>query len=327
MAERKVMSLPEAVERFVQDGDTVYCGYLMLPMALVMELVRQRKRHLELVGASLVYQATMLVLAGCADRVRTGYIQGALRPGSITERMADGRLRFEDYSNQGIALMLMAGALGIPFIPTRSFLGTDYLAPENQHHTGHYPGYRKWQEMESPFDGQKAVLLPALRPDVTIMHAQRADEEGNIQWWGHKGDARWAFWAARRLIVTVEEIVPSDAVRSDPDRTAVPASRVAAVVHCPYGAHPSGVAGFYDFDYRFVGEVLAPALDSDAAFAAFRGEWIDACPTHDAYLERVKARYGPDALDVLKAEPHRPLLPVDYGFAPWFNLPVREDIP
>jgi glutaconate CoA-transferase subunit A len=122
----KVMSEHEAVERFVADGDSVYVGYTSVAYGLTHEIIRQKRRNLECLGGSVGPQATLLFMAGCSNRVRSGYIAGALRPGAVTEMMNDGRLQFEDYSNQAIALMLMAGALGIPFIPTRSCFGTHY---------------------------------------------------------------------------------------------------------------------------------------------------------------------------------------------------------
>lgn len=301
MPENKLMSASEAVNRFIADGDMVYVGYTSVAFGLALEIVRQAKRNLELVGGSVGIQGTVLMLAGCADRVRSGYIGGALRPGLITEMMDSGALRFEDYSNQAIALMLMAGALGIPFIPTRSFLGTDYLDPENQEHPGGYLGEKKWAEFASPFDGRQTVLLPALRPDVAILPAQRADAFGNVQAWGHQGDARWGYWAARKVIVSVEEIVSSEVVTNDPGRTIVPGFRVAAVVHMPFGAHPSAMAGYYDTDYAFHVKTLAGITRDRARLEAFLGEWVYGCPDHESYLRHYGEVFGTDALDALRA--------------------------
>ncbi len=317
MAMSKLMSVHDAVERFVGDGDVIYAGYTSVAYGLCYEIIRQRKRRLDIVGASVGGQATLFFLAGCADRTRTGYIGGALRPGAVTRAMAEGRLRYEDYSNQAIALMLMAGALGIPFIPTRSFLGTDYLRPEYQDHPGGFLGQQKWAQMDSPFDGQPVVLLPALRPDVAVLHAQRADEEGNIQMWGHLGDARWAFWAARKVIVSVEEVVPASVIRSDPSRTVVPGFRVSAVVHLPFGAHPTSIAGYYDYDYGFSASVMRNAGRSQEDYEAFAAEWIDGVADHAAYIEHYREVFGQDALDGLAASSGTtPQDGVRYGYAP-----------
>lgn len=301
MPERKLMSAAEAIGRFVDDGDMVYAGYTSVSLGLTYEIIRQGKRRLEVVGGSVGLPGTFLMLAGCVDRVRTGYIGGALRPGPVTGMMESGDLRYEDYSNQAIALMLMAGALGIPFIPTRSFLGSDYLSPEYREHPGGYLGENKWAEMESPFDGQKVVLLPALKPDVVILPAQRADEFGNVQAWGHQGDARWGYWAGRNVIVSVEEIVAPEVIRNDPGRTIVPGFKVAAVVHMPFGAHPSAMAGYYDSDYAFQARALRGVMRDTDRFEAYLDEWVHGCPDHDAYLAHYRERFGDGALDGIRA--------------------------
>jgi len=328
MGERKLMSAREAVSRFVADGDVVYAGYTSVAMGLTREVIRQRKRDLDIVGGSVGMPGTQLFMAGCSKRTRTGYIGAALRPGVIQDRMSAGDFEYEDYSNQAIALMLMAGALGIPFIPTRSFLGTDYLNPEFVDHPGGFLGKQKWAEMESPFDGQKVVLLPALRPDVALLHAQRADDEGNVQVWGHLGDARWAYWAAKKVIVSVEEVVPREVVRNDPSRTVVPGFRVSAVVHLPWGAHPTGFAGYYDFDYAFQATVFAGIVRSQERFDAYASEWVDGLADHDAYLAHVRAVFGDDTFDRLKAtRGHSPAPGINYTYAPELSFRPLEPRP
>lgn len=325
MRPSKLMTEAEAVERFVADGDSVYVGYTSAAYGLCQAIIRARKKRLEAIGGSVGLQGTMLFLAGCADRVRTGYIAGALRPGFIQEMMDSGELRFEDYSNQAIALMLMAGALGIPFIPTRSFLGTDYLAPENREPPGSYLGDQKWAQLESPFDGQKFVALPALRPDVAVLHAPRADEEGNVQHWGHLGDARWAYWAARKVIVSVEEIVPHEVILADPGRTIVPGFRVAAVVHMPYGGHPSGLAGYYDTDYGYQARTLSRITRSRDAWDAYAAEWIDGVADRAAYVRHYRDRFGEAALEAIRATVGPSPEPgVRYTHAPQLRFRMEE---
>lgn len=317
MPDSKLMSASDAVARFVADGDCVYAGYVTASFGLLHEVIRQRRRDLEIVGASVGNQGTLLFLAGCANRVQTGYVGGALRPGRIQDWMASGDLRFEDYSNQAIALRLMAGALGIPFIPTRSFLGTDYLRPEFAGAPGNYLGDQKWRKIESPFDGQPVVLLPALRPDVVLLHAQRADAEGNVQMWGHLGDARWGFWAGKKVIVSVEEVVESEVIMRDPSRTVVPGFRVSAVVHMPYGAHPAQLAGYYDTDYAFQAQAMRGIVPSEQRWQAFLAEWIDGIVDRDAYIAHYRERYGAEALAMLAAsEGPAGAEAVPYTFAP-----------
>ncbi len=315
-ARNKLMTAKEAVQRFVADGDTIYTGYTQIPYSLTHEIIRQRRTDLEVVGGSLGPQATQLILAGCCRRVRAGYIAQALRPGPVTEMMESGRLQFEDYSNGAIAVMLMAGAMGFPFVPMKWFLGTDYLKPEYEAHPASFLGHDKWKQIESPFDGEKYLALPALRPDVTVMHFQRADVYGNVQAWGAFGDARWALWAARKVIISVEQIVPTEVVRRDPNRTIIPGARVAAVVHDPWGAHPTAVPGYYDNDYSFI-RVNGRAYRSQENFDEFAQEWIHALPDRAAYLEHLKQRFGDDWLQsVTPPAPLEPLATVDYSFAP-----------
>ena len=324
MPATKLMSEAEAIGRFVNDGDSVYVGYTSVAYGLIHEIIRQRKTGLEAIGGSVGTQGTMLFMAGCANRVSSGYIAGALRPGPVQDMMDSGELKYEDYSNQAVALMLMAGALGIPFIPTRSFLGSDYLKPEYQQHPGGHRGENKWSVMESPFDGQPAVLLPALTPDVAVIHAQRADEFGNVQSWGHQGDARWAYWAAKKLIVSVEEIVPTETIREDPGRTIVPGFRVSALVHMPRGTHPSGCNGFYDFDYAFMAAAMSRVGRSKEDFEAFRDEWIDGVADRAGYIQRYIERFGQEALDrTIATDGPSPQEGIRYAYAP--TLPFRMD--
>lgn len=325
--ESKLMSEQDAVARFVADGDSVYVGYTCAAHGLCREVVRQRRTGLELIGGSVGPQGSMLIMGGCANRVRTGYLAAALRPGAVQDMMTAGDLKYEDYSNQAIALMLMAGGLGIPFIPTRSFLGSDYLDPANVEHSGAYLRDQKWRLMESPFDGQPYVALPALKPDVALLHAQRADEFGNVQVWGHLGDARWAYWAAKKVIVSVEEIVSHETVLQDPGRTVVPGFRVAAVVHMPLGAHPSGQAGYYDFDYAFQGASGMSRITRDAeSWHDFADEWIYGLEDNAAYIAHYRERFGQANLDALAVDAGSSPSPgVRYGYARQLHFRMGDD--
>lgn len=327
MAEPKLMTEAEAISRFVDDGDSVYVGYTSAAYGLIREIVRQRKTGLEAIGGSVGPQGTMLFMGGCANRVRSGYIAAALRPGVVQDMMNSGELKFEDYSNQAIALMLMAGALGIPFIPTRSFLGSDYLDPRIVDHPGGYLGDQKWRAMESPFeDGQQYVALPALRPDVAVLHAARADEFGNVQTWGHIGDAKWAYWAAKKVIVSVEEIVSHETILSDPGRTIVPGFRVAAVVHMPRGAHPSGQVGYYDFDYAFQGATGMGRIGRTREdWEAFANEWIYGVEDHAGYMRHYVERFGEANLARTTADSGpEPQPGMRYGYASQLHFQMED---
>lgn len=306
----KLMSARDAVARFVRDGDSIFLGYNTWAGELEREIARQRKQRLMPVAT---VGSLLLPLAGCADRLVTSYLLGARSPWFM-ERWRAGEFQVEDYTNQTIALMLMAGALGIPFIPTRALLGTDYLDPRYYPQPGGFLGEKKLAVMESPFHGEKVVALPALRLNVSCVHVQQADEEGNAVFWGGHGEVRWALWASERIIISAEEIVPAGELRSDPHRVIVPGFMVSAVVHLPFGALPWGVPGYYRADGRFQAEYLL-AMRSQEGFGQVMATWVDGCADHAALLARHRERYGEGALDALRADrTWEPARPIRYGW-------------
>lgn len=320
----KLLSEEEAVERFVRDGDTIYSGFTMVPYGLVNQIIRQGRRRLKAVGASNVVGACLLAVAGCVDRMESGYVHGALYNGPMGELMREGRVRFEDYTNLTMTLRFMAGALGLPFIPSNSFLGTDYLQPEVMEHPRGLGDERlradgestpKYVVMDSPFQpGAKTVLLSPLKPDVAVFHCQRADVEGNVQAWGPLADAKWALWASERVIVSAEEIVPTSVTRSDPGRTVIPGFRVSAVVHNPWGGHPGPVFGLYDRDPHFFSLAGLPFSDWASA-ESYLEEWVHGPPSRAAYIAQYRERFGEDLLSSLRVRhPVVPARPSLYGW-------------
>ncbi len=309
----KVMSAAEAVAEFVHDGDILYYGHgnCYIPHALVYEAIRQRKSRLDIVGGTPGTQLQQLLFhAGCADRTRTGSLSGLRGSGGqsrVWELVEQGKLRFDDYSNQTLALMFMAAALGIPFIPTRAFLGTDFLKDEYINHPRGFLGQDKLRLIADPFTGQPVVALPALRPNVALWHAQRADEEGNIQAWGAYADGRWGIWAAERVVISVEEIVPTEVVRSDPNRTILPAYKVSAVVHEPFGSFPGELPGYYNQDPALV-RLGAGRLDD------YLAEWVYGRSDHQDFMEHYVERFGYHRLrGLLPRRRVQPTGSVDYG--------------
>jgi len=320
MAKTKLMTAQEAIDRFVTDGDTVYTGYMLVPVALGHEIIRQKKSNLTVVGASVPEMDALMYITGCANRVISGYIGGAVGGTLVGQLMEKGQIQFEDYSNQGLTMMFLAGALGIPFIPTRAFLGTDFLTEKCTHHPGGWLKEKKSQPFECPFSGDKVVLLPALKPDVAIMTAQRADEEGNVQAWGGLGDSKWALWASKKVVVSVEEIVPTEVIRSDPNRTIVPSFKVSAVVHEPFGAHPWPVTGYYDMDFNFRAEVLDIYRDQ-AICDRFLAEWVYGVKNRREYLEHYVKKFGYRGLrDITACPPIQPVGSVSYGYVPHLQV-------
>jgi len=320
MAKSKRMTAAEAIDKFVTDGDIVYTGYTLVPQALCHEIIRQKKTNLTVAGASVPEMDVLLYFTGCANRAITGYFGGAVGGTIVGELMEKGKLQFEDYSNLGLTMMFLAGALGIPYIPSRIFLGTDFLTEKCVKHPGGWLGDKKYQPSDCPFTGDKVVLLPALNPDVAIMTAQRADEEGNVQTWGGLGDSKWALWASKKIIVSVEEIVSTEVVRSDPNRTIVPSFKVNAVVHEPFGAHPWPVTGYYDTDLRFRAEVLDIYKDSKAC-NKFLNEWVYGVKNRSEYIEHYVQKYGYKALRNITAQPPiQPIGAISYGYMPHLQI-------
>jgi glutaconate CoA-transferase subunit A len=302
----KLVSMQEAIASSVPDGASVAMGLALesvIPFAAGHELIRQRRRRLSLIGPISDMLFDQLIGAGCVERVIAAWV-GNVSAGlghnyrRWTEGKAGpaGHLIVEDHSNFSIALALRAGAMGVPYIPTRSLLGADLLRSN--------PKLRVIDD-----DGMPLVRVPAVVPDVTIVHAQRADDEGNAHAWGNLGISEEAALAARRVIVCAEEIVPSALIRSDPNRVLVPAFKVCAVVHEPGGAHPSPVQGHYNRDHAMYHDYHAASRSEDG-FARWLDEWVLGIPDREAYLQRLgRERWG-----ALQAKTVRNAASVNYGY-------------
>jgi len=301
----KVLPLAEAVRRHVPDGATVVMGTALeclIPFAAAHELIRQRRRDLTLVGPISDVCFDQLVAAGCARRVVAAWV-GNVQHGSgygfrrALEQGIPRPLEVEDHSNFTIALALEAGALGVPYLPTRTVLGSDILARNP-----------RLRSAPCPFTGMPLVLVPALAPDVAILHVQRSDADGNCHAWGPTGVSAAAGKASRAVIVVCEELVPPEVIRSDPNRLLLPGFLVTAVVHQPWGAHPSPVQGHYNRDHAVYADWHRRSASAEGAEAWLR-EWVRELPDHEAYL----ARLGRERLDALRPKARRLAAPVDYG--------------
>ncbi|MEO8251003.1 MAG: CoA-transferase [Chloroflexota bacterium] len=300
MADSKVTSLRDAIAEHVHDGDILAIeGFThLISFAAAHEVIRQGRRGLTLARLTpdLVYD--QMVAAGCATKLVFSWLGnpgvGSLH--AIRRAIEDGSLEIEEYSHHGMVARYAAGASRLPFFPLRSYDGSD-LADAN-------PLIRR---VSSPYDGEEIAVVPPLNPDVTIVHAQRADIDGNVQAWGIVGVQREAALAAGRVIAVVEQVVDSFVVRDDPDRTLLPGTVVDAVCVEPFGAHPSYAQGHYDRDNAFYRDWDAISRDP-GRLAAWLDEWVVGLKGRDAYL----ARLGSAALDALRPEP-RPSGSVDYG--------------
>jgi glutaconate CoA-transferase subunit A len=302
----KLMSLREAVERFLPDGSSVVAGTnleSLIPYAAGLEIIRARRRDLTLIGPISDILFDILIGAGCARKLIVAWA-GNVSQGlghnyrRATEEGLPHRIEVDDQSNFSICLGLKAGALGLPYLPTRTLLGTDILHRSCS-----------LRPSASPFDGSPLVLVPALVPDVAILAVQRADAEGNAHQWGHLGVTAEAALASRRIILLAEEIVDAEVIRSDPNRVLVPGFRVSAVVHEPGGCHPSPVSGCYNRDHAFYEEYHRETRTREG-FGAWLQRWAYEADSRPAYL----ARLGAARWSALAKRASRLAAPVDYGY-------------
>lgn len=296
----KLKSLSEAVSENVHSGDTVYAaGFThMIPFAAGHEIIRQGQRDLTLARATPDLLYDQMVAAGCARKVIFSYMGnpgvGSLRV--VRAELEAGRLEWEEYSHFGMISRLQAGATGLPFMPMNPTAAGD-LERAN-------PLIR---QVIDPYSGRPVVVVPALNPDVAIVHVQRADAEGNAHIWGIIGEQKEAAFAARRVILTAEEIVDPAVIRSDPNRTLIPGFIVDAVCHVPYCAHPSYTQGYYDRDNEFYLEWDRISADRSAV-NAYLDEWVYGVTDRATYWQKL----GPAVHARLKIG-SRPSETVDYG--------------
>ncbi len=296
----KLMTLPEAISKYVDDGDTVYAaGFThLIPFAAGHEIIRQGKKDLTLARATpdLIYD--MMVAAGCAKKVIFSYMGnpgvGSLR--IVRSAIEKGGLEWDEYSHFGMITRLQAGASGLPFLPMNQTGATDL---ENAN-----PNIKR---IPDPYGGKEVVVVPALNPDVAIVHVQRADANGNAHLWGIIGEQKEAAFAAKKVILTAEEIVDEAVIRSDPNRTMIPGIVVSAVCQVPFACHPSYAQGCYDRDNEFY---LAwdKVSESVESVKAWLEEWVYGVKDRDEYWQKL----GSEAHERLKVE-ERHSEKINYG--------------
>ena len=282
MNKNKVMSMKEAVGAFVSDGCLLICeGFThLIPFAAGHEIIRQRKRNLILCRMTPDLLYDQMIGAGCARKVIFSYV-GNPGVGSLyalrraVEKGIPHKIEIEEYSHFGMVMRLLAGAANLPFMPLRDYYGTD-LPRVN-------PNIK---QIQSPYSGETIYTVPPLNPDVAIIHAQRADRWGNTHIWGILGVQKEAAFASNRVIVSVEEIVDEEVIRSDPNRTIIPGLIVDAVVEEPFCSHPSYVQGYYDRDNEFYvrWNSISKELDS---FNRYLDEWVYGVKDRKEYMEKL----------------------------------------
>ncbi|NLT36360.1 MAG: CoA transferase subunit A [Gaiellales bacterium] len=311
----KLLTSRQAVERYVKPGCTLAVGGFTInrnPMALVHEIVRQRISDLHLVAHSNGQALDVLVGGGCVSCVEVAYAgNGRFAPSCIRFRRAveRGELAVEDYSNYQMSLRFLAGALNVPFVPTKSGLGTDLVAKQ-----GFSAELRRRRRLprqkvivsSDPFHhgANDVVLLPALNPDVTLIHAQYVGDDGTVRIKGLTFADLEEVKAASAVVVSCEQIVPRRWLRQDPDQNSLPGFMVDAYVLAPWGAHPTACHYFYDYDPAHL-KYYAQAAKDEERWAAYLAEWVYGLDGHEAYVDKV----GGTALMRIAADRAR-------GFAP-----------
>jgi glutaconate CoA-transferase subunit A len=290
------MTMAQAIDQFVRDGASVALGLALeplIPFAAGHEMIRQRRRDLDLIGPISDMLFDQIIGAGCARQVTAAWV-GNVSEGlghcyrRAAEKGIPRSLEVHDHSNFSISLALWAAAWNVPSLPTRTLLGSDIL------HTN--PAIN---------DAGGLVRVGAVRPDVAIVHVQRADSMGRAHAWGPLGITEEAGMAAEAVILTCEELVDAGVTLSDPNRILFPETKVVAVVHEPGGAHPSPVQGHFKRDHACFRD-YAEQSRTAPGYEAWLNRWVMDVPDRAAYLRMLD-------LEPLRITRHRLSVPVDYG--------------
>ncbi len=308
----KVIGLAEAIDTYVPDGAHISIGGFTInrnPMAAVYEIIRQKKTGLHLYVHSNGQGADELIGAECVARLEIAYGgSGRFAPTCIRFKKAveSGRIQVEDYSNYHMTLRFTAGAMGVPFLPTRSGLGTDIVnkwgfSEKMREDDPRLPD-QKLHVIDNPFNGwadtEKVVLVPAINPDVTIIHVQKADPQGTTRIEGLPFADIVQAKAARHLIVTCEELASPGSLREDADRNQIPFFCVDAVVHMPFGAYPTACYRVYDYDPVFLNQYRERA-QTESSYQTYLEEMIYGTADHAELIEQI----GSDRIRAIAADP------------------------
>ncbi|HEY0566366.1 MAG TPA: CoA-transferase [Terriglobales bacterium] len=316
--------MADAIALHVRDGDSVCMGVCleqMIPFAAGHEIIRQKMRDLRLIGPISDILFDQIIAAGCVKDVVAAWVGNVMigsaygfrrafesspwatyegNPGDANKREG---FRVFNMTNFTVSLALQAGAMGVPFLPTRSVHGSD--VPKNNHF---------YYQIMSPFaneDGEREMVMAvrAIQPDVTIVQVQRSDEDGNAHCWGNLGILSEAVRAAKKVIVCTEQIVPREVIRSDPNRTVIPGFLVTAVCEVPWGGHPSPVQGHYSRDNEYFREYHQQTKD-ETAYAAWAEKWVYGVNDRAEYMRVL----GEQRAQELKVKKHAYAAEADFGY-------------
>ena len=307
----KIFTMRQAIAEFVPDGAGVALGLQMeqmIPFAAGHELIRQKKKNLRLIGPISDILFDQLIGAGCVKDVVAAWVGNVMMGSAYNFRRATEeenpgtpgqKLAVFNMTNFSLALALQAGAMGVPFLPTRTAMGSD--VPKSNHF---------FYQIISPFQPKETLLaVRAIVPDVAIVHVQRADKQGNAHCWANFGVMMEGVRAARRVILSAEEIVDEAVIASDPNRTVVPGFMVSAVVECPYGAHPSPVQGYYKRDDAFFQQYHTETRTRED-FNTWSRHWISGVSDRARYVQQL----GQGRVTELGVKQHAYAAQTDYGY-------------
>ncbi len=301
----KVCSLQEAISREIQNGMSVAvgCGLeSLIPFAAGYEIIRQKKKDLTLIAPISDIQVDQLIGAGCVKKVIAAWV-GNVAAGlghNFRRAMEEGiphLLEVEEHSNFTIGLGLKAAAMGLPFLPTKTVRGSDFSRAEH------------FRAVRCPFTEEELLAVRAIAPDVAVLHVQRADEKGNAHVWGNLGVVVEAARAARKVILTCEELVDHDVILSDPNRTVIQGFLVSSVVHDPFGSHPSPTQGYARRDDDFYFGYHKESRTREG-FEKWLEHWVLTVKDHREYL----ARLGVERVQRLKPKGNLFSPPVSFNY-------------
>ena len=278
----KLRSLHDAIAEDIQDGNSIAmgCGLeSLIPFAASYEIIRQRKKNLTLIAPISDMQFDQLIGAGCVKKIIASWVGNvAAGLGHNYRRAAESGIphpiEIEEHSNFTIGLGLQAAANGLPFLPTKSIRGSDISRGP------------QFSSVKCPFTGNELLAVRAIAPDVAILHVQRADRDGNAHAWGNFGVMKEAAFAAKKVILTCEEIIAHDVILSDPNRTLIPGFIVSSVVHQPFGSHPSPAQGYTRRDDSFFFEYHKETRSREG-FEKWLQTWVFSVTDHGEFLARL----------------------------------------
>lgn len=268
----KTCTASEAVSRFVVDGDYIVYDFSSLtrgPQSLIREVIRQGKKDLWIGAEFTLHESALLTGAGCVTRIDVGFLGYG---NYIGQAVCDGRVKVYEWTNGGLALRILAGARGVPFLPTRDLLGSDNISVSAA------------KVIDDPYTGLPVCLVPALNPDVAFIHVHQADIHGDARIFGTNLFALEAAMASRRVIISAEEIIEPEEFRKDPMRTTIPYFLVDAVVHAPFGAYPGAMPARYEIDLEHVDRLNA--IRNDDQMKKYLDENIYSVSDHEEFLDK-----------------------------------------